>query len=113
MEKSFNKFIADKFIADDFIADDFTTKKITTAGKITFTIDVKQNKSGERKKNTVIEKRDSTVSNKMNVVNHGTINVLINRSKVKDDDDDELVDFQRCDIFENDDVNELVHQSLS
>ena len=47
--------------------------------------------------------------NEMNIMNHGTINVTINNYS---NQDDQLVEFQKYDIFENDTVNELVYNSL-
>jgi P4 family phage/plasmid primase-like protien len=48
--------------------------------------------------------------NEMNIMNHGTINVTINNYTSPDE---QLIEFQKYDIFENEIVNELVYKSLN
>jgi P4 family phage/plasmid primase-like protien len=46
--------------------------------------------------------------NEMNIAFHGDVNITINQGK-----DDELVEFQKIDIYEDDQLNELVFNGLS
>jgi len=48
--------------------------------------------------------------NEMNIMNCGTVNVTINNYS---NPDDQLIEFQKYDIFENETVNELVYKSLT
>lgn len=49
--------------------------------------------------------------NEMNLLNYGTINVTINNNYGSADE--QLIEFQKYDIFENETVNELVYNSLN
>lgn len=49
--------------------------------------------------------------NEMNIMNYGTVNVTINNNY--SNSDEQLIEFQKYDIFENETVNELVYKSLT
>lgn len=48
----------------------------------------------------------------MNLINHGTINVTINNNYSGGESND-LIDFPHFDIFEDDEINKLVFNSLN
>lgn len=49
--------------------------------------------------------------NEMNIMNYGTVNVTINNNY--SNNDEQLIEFQKYEIFENETVNELVYKSLT